>query len=379
MNASSVFSSRLRFFGLLLACAMLAACSTAPSGTATKTSVPADVTIAANDPAVRLSGRSEGAGTERVTFGWSGARMRLRFTGSASVAVRLEDESTNNYAAVWIDGVAQPKFRLDAADGIYRLADDLSDGEHTVEVVRLTEGHVGLTHFRGFVLAAGGTPLPWRETHARRIEFIGDSITCGYGVEVDDPKLHFEPATENFCLGYSGLTARTLDADYVVVSRSGIGMVRNYDGPRDGIPGDAVPAAYGRSLFLRPDSAWDFSRFTPDVVCVNLGTNDFSTSGVNVDLFVATYRTFVEQLLARYPKAQLVMLQGPMNTSPELRAALDRVRAQLSPEVAPRVHFLALTAQGSVGLGADYHPNRAQSEINARELTTYLRELMGWK
>lgn len=305
--------------------------------------------------------------------------MCLRFNGSSSVAARIDDDSGNNYAMVWIDGEPGRKFRLNAADGIYALADGLSPGEHTVEVVRVTEGHVGLTHFRGFELAAGGTPLPWRGAPERRIEFIGDSITCGYGVEVDDPKLHFEPATENFCLGYSGLTARALDADYVAVSRSGIGMVRGYDGPRDGIPADAMPAVYGRSLYLRSDSVWDFRRFTPDVICLNLGTNDFSTSGVNVDLFVDAYGKFLHQLLARYPKARIVVLQGPMNSSAELRAALDRVLGALRGDAAARIHFLALTPQGSVGLGADYHPNRAQSEINARELTAFLRDLMGWK
>ena len=374
MSVSFVLSSVSRSLGLLLACTLLAACASTPSGT----TAPAPVTVGADHPAIRLSGRFEGAGTGRATFGWSGARVRLRFQGSPSVAMRLVDDSGDNYALVWIDGTPRQKIRLNAPDGFYLLADGLDTGEHTVEIVRVTECHLGLTHFRGFELAAGATPLPWTEAPERRIEFIGDSITCGYGVEVDDPKLHFDPASENFCLGTSGLTARALGADYLVVSRSGIGMVRNYDGPRDG-NADAMPQVYPNTFYLRPGTPWDFRRFTPDVVCLNLGTNDFSTTGVNVDLFVATYRTFVEQLLARHPKARVVMLQGPMNTGPELRAALDRVRGQLTAEAAPRIHFLALSAQGSVGLGADYHPNRAQSEINARELTAFLRELMAWK
>ncbi len=336
------------------------------------------VTIGADQPAIRCSGRAEGTGTRQVTFGWSGNRVRLRFEGSSSVGVWLDDDSGKNYAMAWIDGAPIKKFRLDASDGFYALANGLDAGEHTVEVVRITECFLGLTHFRGFVLDQGARPLAWRGTPDRKIEFIGDSITCGYGVEADDPKLHFEPATENFCLGYSGRTARTLDADYVVVARSGIGMLRNYDGPREGSD-DAMPQVYPHTFYMRPETDWDFHRFAPDVVCLNLGTNDFSTTGVDVDKFVATYVRFVNMLRMRYPDAQIVILQGPMDNGEELRAALQNVVNQVSGETSSRVHFLALSPQGAVGSGADYHPNRAQSKINAAELTAFLSRLMNWR
>lgn len=362
--------------GMVVAGLVLAACTTRPP-TPAPAAAGDGVEISASDPALRLSGRSEGVGTADIVFGYSGARMRLRFEGP-SVAVRLEDESRANYAMAWVDGRAGRKFRLDAPDGLYPLAQGLAPGEHTVEVVRVTECDLGLTHFRGFVLGPGGRALAWRDGPERRIEFIGDSITCGYGVEVDDPKLHFEPATENFCLGYSGLAARRLDADYLVVSRSGIGIVRNYDGPREGSE-HAMPEVYPATFYLKPGRTWDAAKFTPDVVCVNLGTNDFSTTGVNVDSFTSAYVSFGTMLLQRYPRAQLVIIQGPMNNDAGLRAALDAVVRELGGRAAGRVHFLALSAQGSVGLGADYHPNRAQSEINARELTTFLADLMGWR
>lgn len=341
---------------------------------------PADTrVITAKDPHIQYSGRTEGIGTDKVTFGWSGARIRLRFQGSSSVGLWLEDDSGDNYAMAWIDGGPGRKFRLDARDGFYPLADGLGAGEHTVEVVRVTEGFLGRTHFRGFVLERGAGPVAWRLAAGKRgIEFIGDSITCGYGVEVDDPNLHFEPATENFCLGYSGLAARELEADYVVVARSGIGMVRNYDGPRDGSE-DTMPQVYPATFYNHPERIGDARSFQPDVVCLNLGTNDFSTTGVNVEKFIATYAEFLRMLLARYPDAKIVLLQGPMDTSAGLRSALNAVRDGLSANDRPRVHFLALSPQGSVGLGADYHPNRAQSRINAAELASFLRQLMGWQ
>ena len=372
MPKNVVFRSGLKIT-LLLASALLTVGMHAQSAAR-----PDDaVAIGADNPSIRYSGRSEGIGTAKVTFGYSGARQRLRFTGT-SVGVLMDDEKGANYAMAWIDGQPGEKFQLNARDGFYPLAHGLKEGEHTVEVVRVTECFLGLTSFRGFVLDRGAKALPWHDVHERRIEFIGDSITCGYGVEVDDPKLHFVPATENYCLGYSALAARQLDADTLVVARSGIGMLRNYDGPRDGSK-DAMPEIYPHTFYLQAKPEWDFSRFTPDVVCVNLGTNDFSTTGVNVDKFVASYVNFGTMLLKRYPHAQLVILQGPMDTSKVLRAALDRVVNQLPAAASQRIHFLALSPMGSAGYGADSHPNRAQSEINAAELSAFLSKLMAWR
>lgn len=335
------------------------------------------VTIRADNPDIHTCGRSDGLGTRAISFGYSGALVGLRFNGT-SVSLLMDDPSGENYVLPWIDGKPGKKFRLEAKDGLYPLASGLTPGPHTVEVVRLTECNFGATVFRAFVLNEGGRALPWPKGPDRKIEFIGDSITCGYGVEANDPKLHFSPATENFCPGYTGLTVRALRADYMVVARSGIGILRNYDGPHEGSK-ITIPYVYPHTFYTQAKPNWDFSRFTPNVVCINLGTNDFSTTGVDVAKFTATYIEFGRGVLQRYPHAQLVVLQGPMNNTPELGAALHRVVDTLSKEVPNRVHFFELTAQGKVGLGADYHPNRAQSQINARELTAYLARLMGWQ
>lgn len=301
----------------------------------------------------------------------------MRFVGR-TLALRMADASTENYVKVWIDGEPQPKFRLDAPGGLYSLAEGLDSGEHTVEVVRLTECFLGLIQFQGFELDPSGEALPWPEAADRRIEFIGDSITCGYGVEASDPNARFEASTENFCDAYSGLTARQLKADYLVVARSGIGMVRNYNGPYEGSE-ETMPKIYPETFYQVEGAPWDFSRFVPQVVCINLGTNDFSTTGVNVETFVSTYIDFARGVLERYPdETQLVILQGPMNNDDALGGALARIVERLREEAPERVHFLELTAQGPLGFGASYHPNRAQSHLNADELTAYLAELMDW-
>ncbi len=333
--------------------------------------------VPAGDPHVLVSGRADGLGTNCVTLGWSGARVRLHFTGS-EVSILLDDERGENWAVAWIDNVKGEKFRLNAPDGFYKLASGLSQGEHTVEVVRLTECDAGLTRFKGFVLSPGAKALAWGQEEPRKIEIIGDSITCGYGIEADDPNLHFEYPTENFTLSYAGLTVRALGADYVIVSRSGIGMIRNFDGPREGSE-HAMPEVFPHLFYLRESPMWNPASFTPDVICINIGTNDFSTTGCNVDKYEAAYVAFAGKLLADDPKAKLVLLRGPMENGAALKAALERIMAALEKDAPGRVTIFTMSAQGSRGYGADWHPSRAQAEVNAAELTGYLRDLMDWR
>ncbi len=356
---------------LLLALFSFAGCSTVP-----KVST-GPVSVAATNPEVKYSGRYEVFEGGRVAVGFSGARSRLRFEGS-SIAVRMSGDSSDNYFQAWVDGRSVGKFKLSEVSKLYPLAASLSGGEHVVEVTRITECYLGQLYFEGFEIGGSGKVLSWGQESSRKIEFIGDSITCGYGVEANDASLPFEASTENFCESYSALTARALNADYLVVSRSGIGMVRGYDGPYEGSE-ESMPTVYPYSFYQDSEYKWDFNRFTPDVVCINLGTNDFSTTGVNVEKYVGAYVAFASEVLERYPASQLVLLEGPMNNSEELGQALARVLKALREKAPDRVSFLELSPQGSVGYGASWHPNQAQSKINAKELIAYLRDLMDWR
>jgi len=337
---------------------------------------PEPVQVLPDDPALSYSGRIDRSTPGQATLSWSGSRVRLLFHGT-DVALRMHDDTGQTYIRVWIDSQPMPKINLTTAESLIPLATGLDTGIHEVAVVRITEGMQGLSHFQGFVLDSAAKALPFPKEPDRRILFIGDSITCGYGVESDDPNDHFSPATEDFCQSYTGITVAALQADHMVVSRSGIGMVRDYDGPYEGND-DAMPLIYGRLLYGRETPAWNPADFVPHVICINLGTNDYSTTGVNRASYIATYIRFAQSLLTQYPKARLVLLQGPMNNTSDLHDDLQKVLSALSADHKDRVSFLELSAQGRLGYGADSHPNRRQSRHNATELTAYLRKLMGW-
>ena len=333
------------------------------------------VSIAPADPLLVYSGRRDDTKPGEVRLGYSGARVRVAFEGTA-LGVKLESAKPN-FVNVFVDGKRTEKIRIEGPEKSYEVATGLAPGAHTVEIVKATEGMVGPVIFRGFELSEGAKAVAWPNPETRKIEFVGDSITCGYGIEVNDPKLHFSPDTENFSDTYASLAAKALQADYLVVARSGIGMLRNYNGPVDGSP-DNMPAIYGRVLFHEAQPAWDFKRFVPDVVCINLGTNDFSTKGPNLEKYASNYITFVSLLIGRYPDARVVLLMGPMYNGEPLRNILNQVAETVNKDHPGKVSVFELSKQGGHGLGADYHPSQAQGKINGAELAGYLSKLMGW-
>ena len=103
---------------------------------------------------------------------------------------------------------------------LYRVVSGLTAGEHTVRLVKATEPMIGVTQIQGFQLSAGGQLLP-QPAPRRRLEVIGDSISCGYGNEGANQNEHFTPKTENAYFTYGADAARSLGADYVCLAWSG--------------------------------------------------------------------------------------------------------------------------------------------------------------
>jgi lysophospholipase L1-like esterase len=333
-------------------------------------------TIPANDSNIHYSGRIDDSNPESVTFAYSGARVRMAFEGS-SVGVYLDDLHKENWIVVYIDGQRTEKQSIEGKGGYYELASNLTSRPHTVELIKATEANIGNLRFNGFKLPDDGKTLPWPNRQTRRIEFIGDSITCGYGIEATDKNQGFKADEENFCDTYAFHAIQNLNADYLIVARSGIGMLRNYNGPFDGSK-DNMPAIYDRTLLKSAEPTWDSTRFLPDVVCINLCTNDFSTTGPNVEKFESNYTEFVHRIQARYPNAKIVLLLGPMTNDAKIRTILKQIASNTSSETND-VSFFEMSAHGKYGFGAHYHPSRKQAEVNGAELTAYLSELMDWQ
>ncbi len=245
------------------------------------------INVPANDPSIEYVGRFDFSNPSRPAFMYSGCMIKTGFTGT-SIAVKFEDDSLRNWFTVKLDDSVFT-FKSNSASGLYELAKHLHNGKHSIEISRRTEWHGGNTRFNGFVVDAGNKlfKLPKR---SRTIEFIGNSLTCGYGNEGKSRQEHFNYETENDYHTYGTLVARAVNANYVAVCRSGIGMYQSYGGEKDFVQ----PKLYDE-IIVGSKTVWDYKNHQPDVVIIELGSNDLAKP-LDSTAFVDTYVQFVKKI-----------------------------------------------------------------------------------
>lgn len=203
-----------------------------------------------------------------------------------------------------------------------------------------------------------------------KLEFIGDSITCGYGIEGVWEKDTFTTQQERPDKAYAFLTAKALGAEVQLCSWSGIGLTSNYVDPETvNLPDtnwlmQANWPYTDKSLSLRlglEPEVWDSkARYEPDIVVINLGTNDISwVRGIEDRRlnYVAQLRHLIEAVHRRSPNAKILCCLGIMGEALNESAA---EAVSLFKKDFPKVtaEFLAFTEQKEEdGIGADWHPS----------------------
>lgn len=336
--------------------------------------------IIPTDQNIQYIGRICFDNPERPRFTFPGTQINCRFTGTS---MKLWAKPKSGYFMAQIDGAEPFKVALmGERDSVVTIATALPAGEHTLRLMYIIEGYELKPDFRGFILDQGARLLPPPALSERTIEFIGNSITCGYGnesIEMTDP---FEYETENHYLTYAQQTCRALGARAHVVARSGIGVYRSYDGPKTGTPENVMTTEYEYTNLYDRSEKWDFSRYQPQLVCINLGTNDLSTNNYDVALLKAAYKRFLSQVRSHNPKAKIVYLCGSMLGGKELdiaRQTLNEVVDEAHKAGDQEVYRFDFTPQtGDLKFGASWHPSIWQHQKMAAELTAFLRQLMQW-
>lgn len=308
---------------------------------------------------LNIGGRVAPAPGGAYDFGWPGVYFEGRFTGpSVEIAVDTGDA----HLAVSVDGVRKAEL---TKSGQTRLKlDRLGPGEHVVRLDKLTESQTGSSRFQGFFVGEGGEALP-TPARPRRIEFIGDSHTVGYGVRSasrDCTQQQVHDLTDT-SLAFGPILARRLDADYRIEAFSGRGVVRNYSGLAPGLP---LPALLPRLIpgqeqpRVGVDDAW-----SPDLLVIGLGTNDFSTplnpgkpwadeAALRKD-YRDRYVAFIQGLKVLRPKARVFLIAGD-------------TFAEDVAEVADRTGAKAVRITGMDRGACHWHPSVADQVMMADRL-----------
>ncbi len=335
--------------------------------------------IPATDGNIQYVGRVSFRNPQSPSFTFPGVQIRAAFTGTS---LKMIAKPKSGYFMVRIDGSKAFKVGFNSErDSVVSLAAALPEGRHEVNAMYVTEGYERIGEFRGFILDENAKMLEAPAMPERKIEFIGNSITCGYGVEDTDRADHFQDETCNHYYTYANLTAQALGAIHQVVARSGIGVYRCYDGP---VTGDSINmnTEYTHTLLYDKTENWDFSRYTPQLVCINLGTNDTSTKGADPKLLKQGYVNLVKQVRDHYPKAKIVLLSGSMMGDDALilaKKTMDEVMNEAHKKGDKEIYRFDMSFQtGDLGYGADWHPSVAQHQKMASELIPFLKNLMNW-
>ncbi|MGE5783436.1 MAG: hypothetical protein ACM3ZE_02560 [Myxococcales bacterium] len=180
------------------------------------------------DPGIRYVGRVYQT-TRAAQFAFPAVQIHTTFEGDA-IDMRLRDHglgqpNSTNYYWVIIDGEAK-KLQVCESREVYPLARNLEQGTHSLTIVKRTESgpggqsSAGKGEFLGFRVRPG-TGLKQPAEPTRRMEFVGDSITCGYGNELS-------VANDDFPAGYNAWTSVRADVKEVVACRNAASDTNTY-------------------------------------------------------------------------------------------------------------------------------------------------------
>ncbi|MET9391054.1 SGNH/GDSL hydrolase family protein [Streptomyces sp. NPDC006624] len=323
---------------------------------------------------VHTAGRVQDAG-DVLRYSWPGVYFEGRVRGTG-VGVVLDDPAADYDVSV--DGTTVAT--LVTPGRTTHWIRGLRDGVHTVRLVKRNDTPWSTSSFGGFRAAPGGAVLAPPAARSRQIEFIGDSLTAGYGNLSASRDCDAEQLgrTTNADVGYGALTARRLGADHQINAYSGLGIVRNYGG---GSPEVTYRTFYDRALLNEPDDVWhNPGTWRPRLVVVHLGTNDFSTppgpdEPWTDESLAAAYRGaysgFLEKLRSRYgPRTTLVAVGAGSFTG-----QVEQVVRERNGAGDRGVHHWPLDATGLDFTGCHWHYSARDHRLLADRLTAFLAGL----
>ena len=324
----------------------------------------------------------------------SAAEIGFRVTGATRVKLELLADDTvldpgkEPYLPrfeIRLNGERIIDARLTAKEETVTVFDGAEKRDAEIRLIKLNESTANLMALKKIDTDGKISPLPDKPV---KIEFIGDSITCGYGVEGKSEAETFTTATENAGKSYAFLTAEELNADAVLTCFSGHGLISGYtDNPAIRNGADLVQPYYeqeGRNEFRlatgkrAEETARDFAAFQPDWIVINLGTNDLSWCGTDPErgkLFAKQYTDFLKTVRKHNPKAEILCILGVMGTG--LNPMMQHGAEKYSEETGDRkIHLLMLEDQNASrdGYGSDYHPNEITQRLLARKVTDAIRQ-----
>lgn len=335
-------------------------------------------------------------------FNWTCSGIELIFRGTClmvSLHAAAGEETVANaqtgqpenyltwpYAAVFLDDCEQPdsSFCVEKEQKTCLLFQSELPELHRIRLVKLTEN--GKTGLGAESFYMDGEILPAvKDLKKPLIEFIGDSITCGFGNTTKEKDRLFFSEDENGWLSYGAIAARRLDMNWSIISSSGICVTKYPNWPH----AYEMNGLYDYTDRIQEDrqrkdtyQEWDFSSHPAAYIVLNLGTNDANA------MFLSGDSEAAEQKFCRDYLAFLKHLRHKNGTETQIICALGSIDYYLYHHITEIVkEYQAITGDSRISclqypkiyfrdpVGACGHPYVATHEKMAEALVLHIRKL----
>lgn len=342
-------------------------------------------------------------GKKALFFNWTCSGFSVTFTGTVLRAKILAysdqllspphmPENPVDYPCIGTVGEDDTLiYRVKCSEGEawYDVFEAADDGEHTIRIVKLSENMRGKTAL--LALETDGEIIKCIVPEkGLKIEFVGDSITCGFGNEAPNRDCLFETSEENGWMTYGAICGRELDAEFNMISVSGISANAS---KYPMIPGKSMNDVYkytdiyGDERLEKEPCLWEFAANRKDIVVVNLGTNDsgrmwsykeLSKADEEESWFCERYREFIEKLRRlNGPEAKIVCTLGPMDfyLYDKIEKAVNKYKEDTGDENIYSFKIIGVNLI-SEGFGAVSHPSLKTHARMGKELASRLKNLL---
>ena len=332
---------------------------------------------------VKWLGRNEYDSSKKLNMMYhSASSFEFKAVGSEVnvelFATRYSMANSRPYIVVMVDDDYENRVRI----GLEQEYTTLNIGQyapndgllHTYSVYKSTEStdsHIGLKKIQ-----TNGELIQEVVYKDRLIEFIAASSSTGYGnLVIGGTKTS---ANSDCMSAFSYLTARALNADINIYSASGWGVkASQWTSPNSLNLYDAY-----KKIDFYSTKDWDFTQITPDVIVINLGTNDWSyinqatdanVRAQRVEDFKNQYVDFLNFLHQVYPNTQIIMFYGLMNET-NIYGYTEEIY-QTAKETIPTLEIIQVQGDGR---GAASHPSKESHAQVAELLIAKVKSVMGW-
>lgn len=229
------------------------------------------------------------------------------------------------------------------------------------------------------------------ENKKKKIEIIGDSITCGFGNEAKPNSFEFKTIEENGWTSYGAQAARELGYDFSMICESGINAVKP-EHPLWQMHAMEDIYEYTDELydkqFNRELTKWNFEENHNDIVVMNLGTNDsnpikfyrdFNEIEPNEKWFRQQFKKFVTQVRKANGKDTFICVSlGSMDyyLYHFIREVVNEIKNETNDERICCFEYIPINMMFE-GYGAAGHPSQKTHDRMAKELVNYIKKYVG--